>query len=59
MYVILSERVGVVGAFYDVETAKAEGVDIEALVAGGFIGKPSTTKPDKTSKVKNKNPQED
>ena len=54
MYVILSERVGIVGAFYDVESAKAKSVDIDALVAGGFIGEPSPTKAPKPSKVKTK-----
>ena len=54
MYVIISERVGTVGAFYDVESAKAKGVDIDALVAGGFIGEPSPTKAPKPSKVKTK-----
>jgi hypothetical protein len=54
MYVILSERVGTVGTFYDVESAKAKGVDIDALVAGGFIGEPSPTKAPKPSKVKTK-----
>ena len=54
MYVILSERVGTVGAFYDVESAKAKGVDIDALVVGGFIGEPSPTKAPKPSKVKTK-----
>ena len=37
MFIILSERVGTVGAFYDVEAARAKGYDIDALVAGGFI----------------------
>jgi hypothetical protein len=52
MYVIFSERVGTVGAFYDADSAKAKGVDIAALVAGGFIGEPSPTKAPKPSKVK-------
>ncbi len=51
MFIILSERIGTVGAFYDVEAARAKGFDIEALVAGGFIGESSPTKPRKTSKV--------
>jgi hypothetical protein len=52
MYVILSERIGTVGAFYDADSAKAKGVDIAALIAGGFIGEPSPTKAPKPSKVK-------
>lgn len=51
MFIILSERVGVVGAKYDVEAARAKGYDIEALIAGGFIGESSPTKPRKASKV--------
>lgn len=51
MFIILSERVGVVGAKYDVDAARAAGVDIDALVAGGFIGESSPTKPRKASKV--------
>jgi hypothetical protein len=41
-----------VGAFYDADSAKAKGVDIAALIAGGFIGEPSPTKAPKPSKVK-------
>lgn len=51
MYVILSERVGEVGARFDVDAARAKGYDIDALVAGGFIGEDSPTKPRKGSKV--------
>ena len=54
MFIILSERVGTVGAFYDVEAARAKGYDIDALVAGGFIGESSPTKPRKASKVSDK-----
>lgn len=47
MYVILSERLGTVGAkFYP-----ADDVNIEALVAGGFIGVSSTTKAAKSAKT--------
>jgi hypothetical protein len=51
VFIILSERVGTVGAIYDVEAAKARGYDIQALVWAGFIGEDSPTKPPKTSKV--------
>lgn len=54
MLVILSERVGVVGAKFDEETARAKGYDIEALILGGFIGESSPTKPRKASKVSDK-----
>ena len=47
MYVILSERIGIVGAKY----TPADGTNIDALVAGGFIGKGSTTKAAKSAKT--------
>jgi hypothetical protein len=47
MYVILSERLGTLGAKYD----PADGVNIDALLAGGFIGQSSTTKPAKSAKT--------
>lgn len=36
-YVITSERVGELGAEFDAEAAAATGVNIDALVEGGFI----------------------
>jgi hypothetical protein len=59
MFVILSERIGVVGAKYDVEAARAKGYDIEALIAGGFIGESSPTKPRKASKVTDNHSEKD
>jgi len=47
MYVILSERIGTVGAKY----MPALGVNIDALLAGGFIGLSSTTKAPKSAKT--------
>jgi hypothetical protein len=47
MYVILSERLGTVGAKY----TPADGANIDALVAAGFIGKSSTTKAAKSAKT--------
>jgi len=47
MYVILSERVGTLGAKFD----PADGVNIDALLAGGFIGLSSTTKAPKSAKT--------
>ena len=47
MYVILSERVGTVGAKY----TPADGVNVDALIAYGFIGQSSTTKPVKSAKT--------
>jgi len=46
MYVILSERVGTLGAKFD----PADGVKIDALLAGGVIGLSSTTKAPKYAK---------
>jgi len=47
MYVILSERIGTVGAKFD----PTDGVNIDALLAGGFIGLSSTTKAPKSAKT--------
>jgi len=47
MYVILSERLGTVGAKY----TPADGVNIKALITGGFIGIGSTTKAAKSAKT--------
>jgi hypothetical protein len=51
MYVILSERLGTVGAKFDPADKRYSGANIEALVAGGFIGKGSTTKAHKSAKT--------
>ena len=51
MYGILSERLGTVGAKYDPADPRHAGANIEALVAGGFIGKSSTTKAAKSAKT--------
>ena len=51
MYVILSERIGTLGAKFDPADERNAGANIEALVAGGFIGKSSTTKPPKSAKT--------
>lgn len=36
-YVVKSPRVGTVGDEYDAEAAAATGVNVDALIAGGFI----------------------
>jgi len=46
-YVVVSPRVGTVGDEYDADTALANGINLEALIAGGFI---STAKPVKSGK---------
>jgi hypothetical protein len=45
MYIVISPRVGTPGDVYEPQ----EGVNVEALIAGGLI---STDKPKKSSKVK-------
>lgn len=59
MFIILSERVGVVGAKYDVDAARAKGYDIDALIAGGFIGEDSPTPTPKKTKVSTKTTEKD
>jgi hypothetical protein len=49
-YKIASPRVGEVGADYDAEAAAATGVNVDALIAGGFIVKVSAPKPLKNAK---------
>jgi hypothetical protein len=51
VFIILSERLGTVGASFDFEAAKTKGYNIDALIAGGFIGKDSPIEAPKTSKV--------
>lgn len=58
MYVIKNPRIGVVGEPYDADAARARGVNVDALIAGGFIVE-SPNKPAKTSKVKPKTPEKD
>lgn len=36
-YIVNSKRLGEVGAEFDAETAAANGVNVEALLDGGFI----------------------
>ena len=55
MYVILSERLGTVGAKY----TPTDGVNIEALIAGGFIGRSSNTKAPKSAKTETDKPTKD
>lgn len=46
-YVIMSERLGELGAEFDAEAAAATGVNVDALIDGGFI---STAKAPKSAK---------
>ena len=51
MYVILSERLGTVGDKFDPKDKRHAGANIDALLAGGFIGQSSTTKAAKSAKT--------
>ena len=51
MYVILSERLGTVGAKFDPTDKRHAGANIDALIAGGFIGRSSTTKAAKSART--------
>ena len=57
-YVIISPRVGVPGAEFDAEAAEAAGINIAALIAGGFIEQ-STNDTAKPAKTNNKNTPKD
>ena len=50
-YIIQSALVREVGAEYDAETAAAKGINIDALVSGGFIVEQSATKAKKSDKT--------
>jgi hypothetical protein len=52
-YIINSPKVGTVGDEFE----PAQGINIEALIAGGFIVEESTDKPKKSSTIK-KEPKE-
>jgi hypothetical protein len=43
-YVISSERLGELGAEFDAEAAAATGVNVDALIEGGFISTPKSSK---------------
>jgi hypothetical protein len=57
-YIIISPRVGVPGAEFDAEAAEAAGINIAALIAGGFIEQ-STTETTKPAKTNSKNTAKD
>jgi len=46
-HIITSDRLGVIGDEYDADTAAATGINVDALIAGGFI---STAKAPKSGK---------
>jgi hypothetical protein len=57
-YTIISPRVGVPGTEFDAETAEANGINIAALVEGGFIEQ-STNETTKHAKTNSKNTPKD
>jgi len=57
-YKIISPRVGTPGDEYDAEGAEANGINIAALVEGGFIEQ-STNDTDKPAKTNSKNTPKD
>lgn len=52
---IISPRVGTPGEEFDEEAAAAQGVNVQALIDGGFI---STSKPSKPAKTKDSTSEE-
>ena len=57
-YIIISPRVGVPGVEFDAAGAEANGINIAALVEGGFIEQ-STNETAKPAKTNNKNTPKD
>jgi hypothetical protein len=57
-YIIISPRVGVPGAEFDADGAAANGINIAALIEGGFIEQ-STNETAKPAKSNNKNTPKD
>jgi hypothetical protein len=57
-YKIISPRVGTPGDEFDAEAAEANGINIAALVEGGFIEQ-STNETAKPAKTNNKNTPKD
>ena len=56
MFKISSERLGKIGDFFDAAAAEKDGVNVLALIAGGFLAETSTKtdpKPAKTDTEQN------
>ena len=47
-HIIESEKLGIIGEEYDAETAAATGINVDALIAGGFISIQKALKSAKT-----------
>jgi len=51
MFQITSERLGKIGNFFDAAAAEKDGVNIAALIAGGFLAATSTKSSEKPAKT--------
>jgi hypothetical protein len=51
MFKILSKRVGKIGDIFNAEAAEKEGINIAALIAGGFLAETSTKSSEKPAKT--------
>lgn len=51
MFKISSERLGKIGDFFDAAAAEKDGVNILALIAGGFISETSTKSTNNSAKT--------
>jgi hypothetical protein len=51
MFKISSERLGKIGDFFDAAAAEKDGMNIAALVAGGFLAATSTKSSEKPAKT--------
>jgi hypothetical protein len=51
MFKISSERLGKIGDFFDAAAAEKDGVNVLALIAGGFIAETSTKTDPKPAKT--------
>lgn len=55
---ITSERLGKLGDYFDEAAAEKDGINIAALIAGGFVALTSTKDTKKPAKTEQENPEE-
>lgn len=58
MLKISSERLGKLGDYFDQAAAEQEGINVAALIAGGFLALTSTKETKKPAKTDQENPEE-
>jgi len=58
MFKISSERLGKIGDFFDAAAAEKDGVNILALIAGGFVSETSTKTDQKPAKTEQETSEE-